>query len=361
MTQNQSTSMRGAGKPEESSFAVELLHVSKTFSSGKKITQAVKDVTLQIKPSEIFGIIGFSGAGKSTLVRCINLLERPTSGTVKVNGVDLTAISDDELREERKKIGMIFQSFNLMPSRTVFANVALPLKLTKLTAAEKKTKVLSLLELVGLKDKAEAYPSQLSGGQKQRVAIARALANDPKVLLCDEATSALDPHTTQQILALLQRINRELGLTIVVITHQMSVIKDICDRVAVMENGEVKEEGDVIDVFAAPKSDIAKGFIGTAENLTAFFEKLRTGSIPGISPTTPVWLLTFTGSAAGDTVVSELTEQFGILTNIVYGNIDFLKDRTLGKLAFGLKGDLSKINEARQFLADKNVRLEELQ
>lgn len=361
MTNVQPDSGNQEVNPKDTTFAVELLHVSKTFTSGKKITQAVKDVTLQIKQSEIFGIIGFSGAGKSTLVRCINLLERPTSGIVKVNGLDLTAISDDSLREERKKIGMIFQAFNLMPSRTVFENVALPLKLTKLSFEEKKAKVLSLLDLVGLKDKADAYPSQLSGGQKQRVAIARALANDPKVLLCDEATSALDPQTTQQILSLLERINQQLGLTIVVITHQMSVIKDICDRVAVMENGRVMEQGDVIDVFAAPKSEIARNFIGTAENLTAFFEKLKDGTIPGISKKTPVWLLTFTGDSAGDTVVSELTEQFGFLTNIVYGNIDFLKNGTLGKLAFGLKGDLSKINNARKFLSDKNVHLEELQ
>ncbi len=342
-------------------FAVELSGVSKTFRVAKKDLHAVIDVTIRVKKSEIYGIIGFSGAGKSTLVRCINLLERPTAGTVVVEGVELTALNAGELREERKKIGMIFQNFNLMPSRTAFENVALPLKLSSLSESEKREKVLSLLDLVGLRDRADSYPSQLSGGQKQRVAIARALANDPKVLLCDEATSALDPQTTQSILALLQKINRELGLTIVVITHQMSVIKDICDRVAVMEDGRVVEEGTVMDVFASPKTEISKGFIETAENLNAFYEKLKNGSLPGIEPNMPVWFLTFTDASAGEPVVSELTERFGILTNIVYGNIDFLRGRTLGKLAFGLSGRLENLDAAKAFLADKHIRLEVLQ
>ncbi|MCD7986326.1 MAG: ATP-binding cassette domain-containing protein [Klebsiella quasipneumoniae] len=350
-----------AGSPGDKDYAIELLGINKTFKVAKKDLHAVIDVSIRIKKSEIFGIIGFSGAGKSTLVRCINLLERPTSGTVIVNGVNLTELGEDKLREERKKIGMIFQNFNLMPSRTAYENVALPLKLSTLSEAEKKQKVLSLLNLVGLADRADSYPSQLSGGQKQRVAIARALANDPKVLLCDEATSALDPHTTQQILALLQKINQKLGLTIVVITHQMSVIKDICDRVAVMENGRVMEQGTVLDVFASPKTAIAKGFIETAENLTTFYEKLRKGSLPGIDKEMPVWFLTFTNHSSGDAIVSQLTQKFGLLTNIVYGNIDFLKDKTLGKLAFGLTGNLSNLKAAKDFLAENRIKLEVLQ
>lgn len=347
-------------KADEQRPFISLNHISKTFRVGKKTVEAVKDVTLHIRQSEIFGIIGFSGAGKSTLVRCINLLERPTEGEVIVNNVNLTKLSPKALREERKKIGMIFQNFNLMPSRTVYENVALALKLTDIPKAQKSEKIFSLLGLVGLTDKADSYPSQLSGGQKQRVAIARALANDPEVLLCDEATSALDPKTTQSILTLLQKINLQLGITIVVITHQMSVIKDICDRVAVMENGEIQEEGTVFDVFSSPKSAIAKGFIETAENLTTFHQKLSEGSLPGIGDNTPVWFLTFSGNSAGEAVVSELSVKFGLSANIVYGNIDFLKGRSLGKLAIGISGNLENIEKARSYLVSKRIGLEVL-
>lgn len=221
---------------------IQLDHIVKTFDTGADKVHAVSDVTLHIKSGEIFGIIGFSGAGKSTLVRCINLLERPTSGTVTVDGKVLTDLPAKELREARKKIGMIFQHFNLMRSRTVGENVAYPLKGSGLTKQQIKAKVRELLELVDISEKENAYPSQLSGGQKQRVAIARALANDPKVLLCDEATSALDPQTTGAILQLLKHLNEKLGITIVIITHEMAVVKEICDRVAVMEHGNVVEE-----------------------------------------------------------------------------------------------------------------------
>ena len=232
---------------------IELKNISKDFGSGEKAVHAVRDVSLSIGSGEIFGIIGFSGAGKSTLVRCINLLERPSSGSVFVAGQDLTALSAKDLRAARKKIGMIFQHFNLMPSRTVAGNVAYPLKGSGLSKEDIQKKVATLLELVGIGDKADAYPSQLSGGQKQRVAIARALANDPQVLLCDEATSALDPQTTKAILHLLKHLNETLGITIVLITHEMAVVKEICDRVAVMEYGRVVEQGEVFTVFAEPK------------------------------------------------------------------------------------------------------------
>lgn len=246
---------------------IKLNHITKRFESGDRTVTAVDDVSLAINAGEVFGIIGFSGAGKSTLVRCINLLERPTSGEVIVDGVDLTELDEKALRQVRQRIGMIFQHFNLMPSRTVTENIEMPLKLTTLTPAERKAKISSLLELVELSDKADAYPSQLSGGQKQRVAIARALANDPKVLLCDEATSALDPKTTRSILKLLREVNQRLGITIVVITHQMSVVKYICDRAAVMEKGRVVEEGTILEIFSHPKMPVTKGFIDTATNV----------------------------------------------------------------------------------------------
>ena len=229
---------------------IRLENISKDFVVDGKTVHAVKDVTIEIDKGQIFGIIGFSGAGKSTLVRCINLLERPTSGKVFLEDTELTALPYKRLREARQKIGMIFQSFNLMPSRTVYENIELPLKHNGYPKDKRKQRIEELLSLVELSDKGNNYPSQLSGGQKQRVAIARALAGDPKVLLCDEATSALDPKTTSQILALLKKLNQELKLTIVIITHQMSVVKDICDRAAVMEQGEVIEQGYVYDLFS---------------------------------------------------------------------------------------------------------------
>ena len=257
---------------------IELTHISKDFASGGRTVHAVQDVSLSIGKGEIFGIIGFSGAGKSTLVRCINLLERPTSGSVTVDGKEMTALSARELRQARKKIGMIFQHFNLMPSRTVFGNVAYPLRGSGLSREQIADKVHRLLELVGIGDKAEAYPKQLSGGQKQRVAIARALANDPNVLLCDEATSALDPQTTKAILRLLKNLNEKLGITVVIITHEMAVVKEICDRVAVMEHGRVVEQGEVFNVFADPRQEITRSFIHTTSNLRKIEELIEEDS-----------------------------------------------------------------------------------
>ena len=254
---------------------IKLKQVSKTFDTKSGNLHAVKDVNLEIQDGEIFGIIGFSGAGKSTLVRCINLLERPTQGRVLIDEVDLMDLDEKKLREVRKKIGMIFQHFNLMRSRTVHQNIEFPLKKTKLTKNEREEKIASLLELVGLTDKRDAYPSQLSGGQKQRVAIARALANDPKVLLCDEATSALDPQTTQSILKLLKKVNEEMGITIVLITHEMAVVKDICDRVAIMEEGTVVEAGNTVDVFSHPQVRITRDFIDTASNIRKIYDLIE--------------------------------------------------------------------------------------
>ena len=240
---------------------IKLSHIEKTYDSPSGPVKALKGIDLEIARGEIFGIIGLSGAGKSTLVRCINMLERPTAGQVFVDGKELTKLTSSELREARKDIGMIFQHFNLLSSATVYENIAFPLKLAGVSAAKIEEKVRPLLKLVGLESKADQYPSQLSGGQKQRVGIARALASEPKVLLCDEATSALDPQTTKAILELIRDINRKLQLTVVVITHEMQVVKDICDKVAVIDKGVIAEQGSVIDIFTNPQQPITKEFI----------------------------------------------------------------------------------------------------
>lgn len=338
---------------------IELRHIVKRFESKAGTVTAVNDVSLHIEKGEVFGIIGFSGAGKSTLVRCINLLERPTSGEVLIDGTDITKLAAKELRGVRQKIGMIFQHFNLMPSRTVYENIEMPLKLTNLSAEERREKIRSLLELVELADKSEAYPSQLSGGQKQRVAIARALANDPKVLLCDEATSALDPKTTRSILKLLREVNSRLGITIVVITHQMDVVKFICDRAAVMEHGRVVEEGTILDIFANPKVPVTKGFIDSASNVDDLYDMLEDAEGRGVTHGT-VYLLTYAGASAGKPLMTEIFKQFGVSANIIFGNIEILKGTPLGKLAVTLEGDAENVVSAVEFIKAHGVRIEEV-
>lgn len=338
---------------------IELTHITKTFATDAGPVTAVKDVTLSIRAGEIFGIIGFSGAGKSTLVRCINLLERPTSGTVTVDGVELTKLAAPALRAARRQIGMIFQHFNLMPSRTVFENVEMPLKPTGLAKDKRAAKVRKLLELVGLEEKETDYPSQLSGGQQQRVAIARALANDPKVLLCDEATSALDPKTTRSILKLLESLNAKLGITIVLITHQMSAVKAICDRCAVMEQGAVVEKGTILDIFSHPKTAVTKGFIDTASNvddLFDFLEEARAHEKPGEHQN--VYLLTYAGRGAGEPLMAEVFKKYGVAANIIFGNIEFLKSVPLGKLGVTLTGETGNIEKALAFIKENGVSVE---
>ena len=254
---------------------IQLTDVNVTFKQKNREIVAVQNESITIEKGDIYGIVGYSGAGKSTLVRTINLLQRPTSGSVLVNGTEMTTLSPAQLRDERKKIGMIFQHFNLMSELTVFGNVAQPLKHSSLSKAEKAAKVNELLELVGLADRAENYPSQLSGGQKQRVAIARALANDPEILISDEATSALDPKTTNQILALLKQLNQELGLTIVLITHEMQAVKEAANKVAVMENGAIIERGSLLEIFTNPQKQLTKDFINTATNRDEALEKVN--------------------------------------------------------------------------------------
>lgn len=338
---------------------IKLEKVSKVFHSGGREVAAVQDVTLDIREGEIFGIIGFSGAGKSTLVRCINLLEKPTAGRVTVDGVELTGLDEKKLREVRRKIGMIFQHFNLLRSRTVYQNIAFPLRKSRLSKAEKDAKINSLLELVGLADKKDAYPSQLSGGQKQRVAIARALANDPKVLLCDEATSALDPQTTKSILSLLKKVNEELSITIVLITHEMAVVKDICDRVAIMELGRVMEQGTTEEIFVHPREQLTKDFISTASNMDKFLELVeQDNELTRLGPGDKLVLLTYSANNAGEPVISYLAEAFGVKANIIYGNIDILKGKTIGKLGVALSGAPAQMEKALAYIKEQKVEVE---
>ncbi len=338
---------------------ITLTHVSKIFPGGESGVHAVQDVSLHIAPGEIFGIIGYSGAGKSTLVRCINLLERPTQGTVTVDGRELTALSEKELRQERRKIGMIFQQFNLMTARTVAQNVAFPLKDSGLSKEETAAKVTQLLELVGLPDKAGSYPSQLSGGQKQRVAIARALASDPKVLLCDEATSALDPQTTASILRLIRDINRRTGITVVVITHEMAVVKEICHRVAVMEKGRVVETGDVFSLFSAPKEPVTRSFVSTTSNLSKAEEFIAEGApLVALSPGQVIARLTFARGNVGEAAISQLSRQFDVDANIIFANVDILEGTPLGGLVVIFSGE--RVGEAIAWLCEKNVVVEVL-
>jgi len=338
---------------------IRLENVSKTFTDSNKEVHAVNNVSLTINDGDIFGIIGFSGAGKSTLVRCINLLEKPTDGKVFVDDAEITALSGKELRKARKKIGMIFQHFNLMPSRTIFGNVAYPLRGSGLSKEEIKEKVHHLLELVGISEKENAFPSQLSGGQKQRVAIARALANDPNILLCDEATSALDPQTTKSILKLLQQLNQTLGITVVVITHEMAVVKEICNRVAVMDHGDVVEEGEVFHVFASPKEPLTRSFIKTTSNLQKIEELIAADSpVVATKKGELIVRLSYVEKNTSEPLISTVTQKFGIILNIVFADVEIVQNASIGGTVAIVSGESSRIDEALQYLRDKNVGVE---
>jgi D-methionine transport system ATP-binding protein len=331
-------------------------HVNKTYEQGRRRVEAVKDASLHIERGEIFGIIGYSGAGKSSLLRCINFLEKPTSGTIKVNGIDMASLDDRQLRTVRRKIGMIFQNFNLLSSSNVYQNVAAPLQLTHVPKKRIDQRVKELLELVGLQDKAKSYPSQLSGGQKQRVAIARALANDPEILLCDEATSALDPQTTDSILDLLLDINRKYNITIVLITHEMHVIKKICDRVAVMENGTIVEQGTVLELFSEPKTQTTRNFIKSvfdAELPEPLLRKFREQNVSG-----QIVRVTFVGDAAAEPVIADLTVRFSLRPSMLYGNITQIKDTVFGCLLLKLLGDPQTIGQGIAYLNSRGLNVE---
>ncbi|MQR02519.1 methionine ABC transporter ATP-binding protein [Glaciimonas soli] len=326
---------------------------------------AVKDVDLIINKGEIFGIIGRSGAGKSTLVRTLNLLNRPTAGKIIIDGKDLTALNAGQLREARREIGMIFQHFNLLSSRTVYDNIALPLELAGMSKTEINAKVTPLLELVGLTALKDRYPAQISGGQKQRVGIARALANDPKVLLSDEATSALDPETTRSILELLQKINKELGLTIVLITHQMEVIKQICDRMAVMEAGEVIEHGQVIDIFRSPKHPVTRSMIGdviSQELPSGVLQRLRAQleKSDASEGTDHLFRLAFIGDSVSQPLLSEVVRKFNLDFSILHGQIDEIQGQAFGSLAILANGSSTDIAAAMAYLNAQGVTVEEL-
>ena len=342
---------------------IELSSVSKTFlgKTQQEHVEALRDVSLSVKQGEIFGIIGYSGAGKSTLVRVINLLERPDLGRVMMGGQDLTAMNPKELRQARRKIGMIFQHFSLLPSRTVSGNIAFPLKYTGLSKEDIQAKVTTLLNLVELSDKASAYPSQLSGGQKQRVAIARALAADPQVLLCDEATSALDPQTTLSILRLLKKVNEQLGITIVIITHEMAVINEICDRVAVMEGGRVVELGTVFEVFASPREEITRRFIETTGTMHRVKEMIDGDSpILRLAPGELLVRLQYAQRSPSAPMVSLVSRRFDIDLNILFGNVEIIGGSPLGALVVVASGEANKVQEALAYMMEQNVKVEVL-
>ena len=338
---------------------IELSQIEKTYESPSGPVHALKGINLSIGRGEIYGIIGLSGAGKSTLIRCINMLERPTKGKVIVDGQDMTAMNDRELRQARKSIGMIFQHFNLLSSATVYDNIAFPLRLVHLSEKDIRAKVEPLLELVGLKDKAHQYPSQLSGGQKQRVGIARALASEPKVLLCDEATSALDPQTTKAILELIRDINQKLALTVVVITHEMQVIKDICDKVAVIENGVIAEKGSVLEVFTNPQKPLTKEFISVllSNELPTAFRGNAVSEVP-IPGSYLLLRLTFIGESADDPVIAGMIRQHDIEVTLLFGNLDQIKSTPYGRMIIGVTGEQAEIDRALAYLRQRDLKVE---
>lgn len=333
---------------------IQLDNIEKIYKTKKGSVVGVDNVSLEIKKGKIFGIVGYSGAGKSTLLRCINLLERPSKGKVIIDGVDMTSLSTKELRKARQSIGMIFQGFHLVSSKTAAENIDFSLKVAGVPVEKRKERVKELLELVGLADKADQYPAQLSGGQKQRVSIARALANNPKVLLSDEATSALDPSTTKSILALLKKINEELGITIVLITHEMEVVKEICHRCAVMQDGRVVEEGRTYDVFANPQNELTKKFIETVLEFN-LPDKLREAC------TGPIVRLQFQGEKATEAIVSDMLQKHHVSGNILHGKVEYIRDEPLGIFIMELNGEKSEIDKAIQYLEERMQRVEVVQ
>ena len=338
---------------------IRLEGIKKTFETKDGPLEVLKGVDLTIRDGEIYGIIGFSGAGKSTLIRTVNLLERPTEGKVFLDDICLTDLSPKVLRKERRRIGMIFQQFQLFPSRTVFENVAFPLRYTGRTKAEITDKVEKLLELVDLSDKKGAYPSELSGGQKQRVAIARALTTDPEVLLSDEATSALEPQTTKSVLKLLKRINTELGVTIILVTHEMDVIKEICDRVGVMEKGEIVEEGDVFSIFSNPQADITKNFVESTMNLSVINDLIAAESpLVELSPGECILRLRYLEKTTSEPLVSDLSRKYGIVINILFANVEIIRDHPVGGLVALVGGPAEQIGRAIQHLKSIGVGVE---
>ena len=320
---------------------IEIKNLSKSFDTADGTVEALKNISLTVNDGDIYGIIGMSGAGKSTLVRCINMLERPTSGEVHINGENIGALSDAELRKVRRKMTMIFQSFNLLMQRTCLDNICFPLELAGMKKNKARERARKLLETVGLPDKENAYPVQLSGGQQQRIAIARALATDPKILLCDEATSALDPKTTQSILDLIREINKQMGITVIVITHQMSVVEKICNRVAILDNGCVAEEGDVSDVFTMPKSDAAKRLVNSEADDTAEPSDINENVITVV----------YNGAAvAGTPIIAKMAMEEKIAANILGARTKCIGGKVYGSMILGIDGGAEQTERAVEYL-----------
>jgi len=339
---------------------ITIKNLKKVYATPAGPVVGLQDINLQVNQGEIFGVIGKSGAGKSTLIRCINLLERPTSGKISIADTEITQLSGSALRNERHKIGMIFQHFNLLTSRTVYENIALPLKLSGTSSRDIENTIKPLLELTGLNEKRNVYPAQLSGGQKQRVAIARALANNPDVLLCDEATSALDPHTTKSILDLVRDINKKLGLTILLITHEMSVVKEICDRVAVLEQGKIIEMGDVLQVFTHPLQDITRELINTALRLElpqSIKDALHLQRAP---KTHPLVRFTFIGNTASKPFLSKLTADFHVEFSVLQANIELIHDNPVGIMLVQAIVDDEQLIEILKYAGEQGLDTEVL-
>lgn len=331
---------------------IQIEHLYKTFEGSDRKVEALKDVSLTINDGDIYGIIGMSGAGKSTLVRCINMLERPSSGQIIVNGKEMGSMSASELRNARRKITMIFQGFNLLMQRNCIANICFPMELAGVKRADAKKRAEELLELVGLPDKAKSYPAQLSGGQQQRVAIARALATNPGVLLCDEATSALDPNTTHSILSLIKEINQRLGITVVIITHQMSVVEEICNRVAILDNGSVAEEGKVGDIFASPKSDAAKKLVFPGGDEQYFEHSDNQRQIRVV----------FNGAnVTSMPIIAAMAVEINVLASILSASTRSINGQAYGNMLLGIPNDEEQLNKVLKYLRTMpNVFAEEV-
>ena len=321
--------------------------------------KAVDNVNLKVEKNDIYGIVGFSGAGKSTLVRTINLLQRPTSGEVLINGENILDLPKKELRARRKNIGMIFQHFNLLNNITVLDNVIYPIRKLKIPKEEKVKKAKDLLKVVGIGDKADNYPRELSGGQQQRCAIARALASDPEILLCDEATSALDPKTTKQILKLLKDLNAKLGLTIVIITHQMEVVKDLCNKCAVMQAGKIIEAGPTLEIFANPKEPLTREFVETSTNVAETIEEVKQ-NIGILKDNELLVKLNYIGESTTEPLINDLYDKFGVKTNVLAGNIEFITGIPVGNLIVSLSGDRENLGKIGDYLEERNVDVEVL-
>lgn len=337
---------------------IRLEKVTKTFLSNKQAFEAVKETSLTIGKGEIYGIVGYSGAGKSTLLRLLNGLERPSSGKVVIDDNDLSPLSKSGLRKERQSIGMIFQHFNILWSRTVLENICFPLEIANVSKTDRIKRAKELIDLVGLSDKSEAYPAQLSGGEKQRVGIARALANNPKVLLCDEATSALDPQTTDEVLDLLAKINEELNVTIVLITHEMEVVRKICDRVAVMNKGEIVEEGSVLNVFRDPKEEITKRFIKQDREQDNKETKQALTELKNAYPEGQILQLLFQGNNVGAPLITKVSRECDCDINIIQGSIQSTHNTPIGTLIIQVLGDKDKQEKAFSLFKEYPVEVE---